>query len=170
MSWKDEFIAKHGEEAYERMLEQNRQWKEANPERATETSREWKKLNPERVTETSREWKKSNPEKVVESNHNHGRKGGKNYQKALGYSHTGLQGERNKIRYKHGRRWREYKKILAPSSQLHHEWVPGTAKYRGVALVEVDQHMHGFIDVIEIVEGDITIFTEREVREQNTKG
>ena len=36
--------------------------------------------------------------------------------------------------------------------------------YRGLALVEADQHTHGFIDVIKILDGEITIFTEAELR------
>jgi hypothetical protein len=40
----------------------------------------------------------------------------------------------------------------------------GTAEHRGVALVEADQHMRGFVDVIEILEGEIRLPTEAEVR------
>ena len=69
----------------------------------------------------------------------------------------------------HGNLWRKYKNIIAPESQIHHEWIPGTANYRGVALVEADQHMHGIVDVIEILEGKITLLTEDKVKEKGGK-
>lgn len=78
---------------------------------------------------------------------------------------TGLQGARQKIRVSHGNKYRQYKNIIAPDSQLHHEWIPKTAEYRGVALVEADQHMYGIIDVIQIVDGKITLLTEKEIKE-----
>lgn len=56
--------------------------------------------------------------------------------------------------------------IIAPDSQLHHEWVPETCEYRGVALVEAEQHMHGFVDVI--VDGEITRLTEEQIRNGGT--
>jgi hypothetical protein len=82
----------------------------------------------------------------------------------LEYNRTGIPGEKTRIRYKHGREWKPYKDIIAPDSQIHHEWVPETAEYRGVALVEKDAHMHGFVDVIEILDGEITLLTEEEVK------
>lgn len=129
-------IEKYGEAAYEKLLEQKRQWKEANPEM------------------------------VEKANHKRCRKGGRFYEKHLKYQHTGLQGERNAIRRKHAKNWQSYKKIIAPDSQIYHEWIPGTADFRGVALVESDRHRYGFIDVIKILDGKITVFTEKEIREQ----
>ena len=76
----------------------------------------------------------------------------------------GIPHEKELIRQKHSRKWTLYKKIIAPESQQHHQWLPGTADYIGVALVEKDQHMHGYIDVIQILEGEITLFTEEEIR------
>lgn len=76
----------------------------------------------------------------------------------------GNQGERNKIRMKHANQYRPFKQIIAPDSQIHHEWIPETAEFRGVALVEKDQHMHGFIDVIKILEGKITLLSEKEIK------
>lgn len=107
---------------------------------------------------------KANPEKAEEHNHEINRKGGKFYERTLENNRTGLRGERNKIRSKHGQKYRPYKDIIAPDSQIHHQWVPGTSDYDGVALVEKDQHMRGFVDVIRILEGDITVFTEEELR------
>jgi hypothetical protein len=77
---------------------------------------------------------------------------------------TGLQGARNKIRGRHSHEYKPYKAIIAPESQLHHEWLPDSPEYRGLALVEADPHMHGFVDVIEILDGEITLLTEEEVR------
>ena len=127
---REEFIGRYGEAGYERMLEQRRQWYEANAGH------------------------------VAERTHKQSRKGGKYYQRKLKYDHTGLPGERNKVRYQHGHIWRQYKNIIAPGSQLHHQWLPESANYQGVALVEANQHMHGFIDVIQILEGKITLLSE----------
>lgn len=132
---KKEFIKKYGEDAYNKKLGRARAWKVQNPKRTIEHCR--------RQT----------------------RKGGAGYPKQLRYNHTGLQGERGCIRMKHGHKWRPYKRIIAPDSQIHHQWKRGLAEYDGVALVEKDQHMHGFIDVIEILDGKITVFTEKELRE-----
>jgi len=108
-------------------------------------------------------WWKKHPE----NSRKWGRKGGELYEKYQIYKQTGLQGERNKIRSKHGYKWRPYKHIIAPNSQIHHQWLPGTAGYTGVALVEKDQHIHGFIKVIQILEGEITLFCEANVLARN---
>ena len=92
------------------------------------------------------------------------RKGGKYYEKKLKYNRTGLRAERHKIRTIHAHNWKPYKDIIAPNSQIHHSWQPGTAEYSGVALVEKDAHQHGIIDVIEILEGAITVFIEKELQ------
>lgn len=39
----------------------------------------------------------------------------------------------------------------------------GTAKYTDVALVESNPHQYGYIDVIQILEGKITLLTEKEI-------
>ena len=131
---KEEFIERHGKAAYEKRLAQIRAWREAPPEKLEEIRRQ------------------------------QARKGGKRYEKTLEYDHTGLQGEKRRVRTNHGTKYRPYKDIIAPDSQIHHQWVPGTSDYDGVALVEKDQHMRGFVDVIRILEGDITVFTEEELR------
>lgn len=146
---KEERIRRYGKAAYLKRLDWSRKRDEANPEKV----REW-----------NRKWREANPDKVATLNHKHGRKGGKYYEKALKYQHTGLPRERNKIRCKHGHMWREYKNLIAPESQLHHQWHIGTSEYDGVALAEKDQHLHGIVNVIEILEGAITVFTEKELQ------
>lgn len=133
MTWKDERIERYGEAAYEKKLEQMRQWVTANPEKGKERS------------------------------HNQCRKGGKHYEKTLEYERAGLRGERNKIRGSHNYKWGRYKKIIAPDSQLHHEWIPKTSEYNGVALVEKEPHQYGIIDVIKILDGEITLLTEKDI-------
>lgn len=138
---KKEFIAKYGKEAYVKMILQGR--------------------------ERQRAWGERNPQKVIELCRKRNRKGGKYYEKHLIENRTGLRGERNKIRGEHRKHWRPYKNIIAPDSQLHHQWCPRTAEYTGLALVEADQHIHGIIDVIQILEGEITSLTEKDVRMGN---
>jgi hypothetical protein len=138
---KEEVIRRYGEAAYEKTLDQGRQWHRNNPEKKE---------------------RESNRKNGREQN----RRGGKFYEKYLEYNRTGLRGERHKIRAKHRGIWREYKQIIAPKSQIHHAWRAGTAEYDGIALVEADQHMHGIIDVIEVLDGEIILLTEKEIREQ----
>jgi len=135
---REEIIRRYGVEEYKRRLECNK--------------------------ERAKKWNAENPDKVQAMIKEIGRKGGKYYEKHLKDKRTGLPGEKNRIRGNHGYIYKPYKQIIAPDSQLHHQWRPESASYDGVALVEKDQHMHGFIDVIEILEGEITLFTEEEVR------
>ncbi|AJP62028.1 hypothetical protein [ANMV-1 virus] len=128
---KKDFIARYGEVAYEKLLEQRSQW-----------------------------WR-DHPDKMREHNEELVRKGGKYYKQVRSYQSTGIPGERHKIRAKHGGRWRKYKRIIAPNSVIHHSWRAGSAEYDGVALVEKDAHQHGIIDVIQILDGKITLFTEK---------
>lgn len=136
MSWKEEFIKRYGERRYNE-----------------------KKANHQK-------WAKENPDKIKEATEERDRKGGRYYNQGCLRRKSGIQGERNKIRRMHRGRWGQFKKFIAPLSQLHHQWRPGSAGYDGVALVEKDQHMHGFVDVILILEGIITLFTEKELRER----
>jgi len=111
-----------------------------------------------------REWARRNPAAIVAAAHEHNRKGGKYYEHKKHYQMTGIPGERHLIRTIHGKQYRHFKRIIAPDSVMHHEWIPGTADFRGVALVEKDQHQYGIIDVIQMLDGDITLLTEKEVR------
>jgi hypothetical protein len=133
---KEEYIERYGEAAYERRLEQ------------------------------SNEWNRANPDKVEERDHQQSRKGGRRYEKKLKDQTTGIPGERHRIRVRHASKWRQYKMIIAPDSQIHHQWIPETANYEGVALVEADLHMRGIINVIKILKGKITLLTEKEIKEQ----
>lgn len=137
-----------GEETYQKLLQQNQEWRERNPEKAKEIRREWRRNNLKRAKRTDQE---------------RHCKGGKYYEQTREYDRTGLRHERNLVRGKHQFRYRPFKQLIAPNSQIHHEWIPGTADYIGVALVETNQHQHGFIDVIQILEGEITLLTESEI-------
>ena len=146
---KSEIIERYGEAAYERKLEQGRERYKAHKEEAKAYAKRYRE---------------EHPEEVIAIDHEKSRKGGKRYAKKLKDIQTGLQGARNRIRKKHAHQYRPYKQIIAPDSQLHHGWVPDTDEYRGVALVEKDAHMHGIVDVIEILDGKITLLTEEEVK------
>lgn len=160
---KEEFVRKYGEAVYKKKLQQKRDWFLLHHEEENAKTREWNEKHPEEAKQSKQLWRSNHPDKVKKSHQERSRKGGKYYGEKREYERTGIQGERNVIRSKHGKKYRPYKKITAPGSQLHHQWVPGTADYRGVALVEADQHMHGFIDVIQILEGEITLLTEAEI-------
>jgi len=148
---KEEFIEQYGKAAWEKKLAQN----------LTKY-----RTNPEKIIAQAKAWNKANPEKREEIRKQRDRKGGRHYERHLKYMRTGLQGERNIIRATHGKYWRRYKNIIAPDSQIHHQWRLNSAGYDGVALVEADQHMHGIIKVIRILDGKITLLTEEEVQER----
>lgn len=155
MGFKEEWFSQKRIIAIERKKGQDQKWRENHPE-VKETIKKWREARPEVIKKYSEKW---NPEM--------NRKGGKNYVKKLRYMETGLQKNRNRVRGRDGKRYRPYKNIIAPESQLHHEWVANSADYRGVALVEKDQHMHGVIDVIQILEGKITFMEEIKSGVQN---
>lgn len=111
--------------------------------------------------EYSKRWREANPKKVLVTAQEQCRKGGKHYVKHLKYLTTGIPKKKQNIRRKHANQYRTIKEIIAPKSQIHHEWIPGTAEYIGVALVETKPHRYGIIDVIKILEGKITLFKER---------
>jgi len=124
----------------------------------------WQETHRKEHNASSRKWQIANPKKKKKNEHETNRKGGRYYQWKLKYLATGLPGERHRIRRRHGKRWRKYKQIIAPDSQLHHEWIPETAEYRGVALVEAKAHQYGIIDVILILDGKITVLTEEQIK------
>lgn len=150
---KEEFIERWGIEAYEKQLERTRVWSVAD-----------RKLNPKKYRVKYKNWRDAHLEIAKANDQEAYRKGGRRYDRTLAYDQTGLRGDRNAIRKRHGHMWRQYKNIIAPLSQLHHEWAPETAEYTGLALVEADQHMYGVIDVIQILDGEITLLTEDEIR------
>ena len=145
MSGKDDFISGHIKEAHEKRLKQ---------------MRAYYKVHKEEENVRARKYKEEHPEQVRANDQRASRKGGKRYEKMLTYSRTGIPGGKKKIRRIHARQYKSYKDIIAPESQIHHQWVIDTVEYTGMALVEADQHMHGFVDVIQILEGEITLFTE----------
>lgn len=166
---KEEIIERYGEEAYEKKLEQSRKWHKAHREKEKAQSLKWRKEHQEEKKATDKKYREAHPEGIKADGQKACRKGGKHYERRQKYKTTGLQGERNRIRGKHGNQYRPYKQIIAPESQIHHEWVPDSAEYRGVALVEAEAHMRGFVDVIEILDGGITLLTEEEVRKGKRK-
>jgi hypothetical protein len=169
MSWKDNFIAKYGIEAYERRLARRREWGRQLPGGEAQRSQDRRDADPEQAREHDRAWRERNPDKVKAKGKKISRKDGAYYAKKQKYKQTGIPGEREHIRMRHAHQYKPYKDIIAPESQIHHEWVPQTADYRGVALVEKDQHMHGIVDVIQILDGEITLLSEKEIREQEIK-
>jgi maltooligosyltrehalose synthase len=143
-------ISGHIKEAYEKRLEQMRAYNIAHKEEGNARARKYKEEHLERV--------RANDQEAC-------RKGGKRYEKMLAYSRTSIPGDKKKIRRKHARQYKSYKDIIAPDSQLHHNWQnDGTAGYSGIALVEANAHQHGVIDVIQILDGKITVFTEEELK------
>jgi hypothetical protein len=137
-SWKDSYIAKFDEEAYAKRIERRRKWGENLPGGEAQRSREQRAADPEKYRGYERAWQKRNPEKIIEKGRKVSRKGGKYYEKKQKYKQTGIPGERERVRMRHGYYWRPYKRIIAPDSVLHHQWRPGTAEYDGIALVEKD--------------------------------
>ena len=182
MGYKEEYIRRYGEEAYQRLLQRNRDRYEANKKTRIKQIRDWQKVHKTEVTKqrskfrkahlaehnaNGRKWAKNNRNKIKTHNQESCRPGGKWYKHKLEYDRTGLRGQRNHIRERHRRQYKQYKQIIAPDSQLHHEWIPETAEYRGLALVEAKAHQYGIIDVILILDGKITLLTEEEITKKS---
>lgn len=161
----EERIRRYGQAAYEKRLQQARDIYAAHREDENARDKEWYAGHREEEIARSMKWQKANPDKVKVSKEKHNRKGGEYYEKRLEYNRTGLQGERRDIRNKHAKLYLVIKQAT-PNSVLHHEWLPGTAKYRGVALVDKEAHQNGIIEVIKILEGEITLLSEKEIAEQ----
>ena len=186
---KAEYIERYGEEAWQKRLEENKEWERTNRERRRKTgyiklhgeeawqmklekrkeTRKSGNASYERELEQQKEWREKNHDKIEAYMHERSRKGGKYYKKMLEDNKIGLRGERNKVRSRHRQRWSSYKKIIAPDSVIHHAWVDNSAAYTGVALVEKDQHQHGYIDVIKILDGKITLLTEEQFGKEEEK-
>jgi hypothetical protein len=163
---KNEIIGRYGIGEYERRLAQKQEYYKAHREEVKARVKKYQDAHPEEEKAATKRYCEEHPERINTNNREKCRKGGKHYAKHLRDNRTGLQGARNTIRCKHRNTWRQYKMIIAPNSQIHHEWILGTSRYRGIALVERDAHQHGIIDVIQILKGKITLFTEEEIRDQ----
>jgi len=144
---KEEFIGRYGEAAYAKRREQTRAWDAAHIDEKKARNQAWAAANQDKVKANTRE---------------QGRKEGKYYEQHKKYQSTGLQHERNLVRQMHRRMYAQHKRTVDPQgiTQLHHEWIPGTANYRSVALVDAKLHQQGIIKVIEVLEGEITLFRE----------
>lgn len=160
---KEECIRRYGEATWAKWVKQSRKWGDRHREEKNRKQSLRHAGHHECENAKKKKWREANPKKVIVASRQSCRKGGKYYEQKVKYNTTGLQGERFKIRKRHAKQYRPFKQLIAPKSQIHHEWIPGTAKYRGMALVETDQHMHGFVDVIQILDGKITLFTEKEI-------
>ena len=189
---KEMYIETYGQAAFDKMRQQGRVYYDQHRAEAKVRSRAWYVLHSEEVKDRSKErhanhreednakmrerrenhpnemkdWRAANRDKVVAYNQEGSCKGGKYYKAKLEYQRTGLQQQRRKIRWHHWHLYRHIKKAIAPNSVFHHEWIPGTADYRGVALVDKGLHRRGIIKVIKLLEGQITLFTEKEIKEQ----
>ena len=131
---KDEFIARYSEVKYQRMPARVKAWNRAHPEKVRAHQVKRREEHREELTAYSKRYKEEHPEERAIMHSEQCRKNGKRYRKTQIYNHTGLQGERNKIRYKHAIQWRKYKEVIAPKSQCHHQWCPQSASYTGLAL------------------------------------
>lgn len=125
-----------------------------------ERIRRYGKKNYEMELEKHRLWSRKNFKTVKYHHDEANRKGGLHYKQKLKQNSEGLQGDRGRLRRIDGHSFRKYKRFFAQESQLHHQWIRGTANHTGIALVERDQHMHGYIDVLLIFNGEITVFDE----------
>jgi len=120
------------------------------------------------VLARSKTWCDANPGVRKLHHEEANRKGGKHYVETLRKQQEGLRGKRSLKRVKDAKKYKPLKNLVDPDgnlTQVHHQWLPGSAECRGVAIVEKDRHIHGYIDVIRIVEGEITLFTEEEIRQ-----
>lgn len=161
---KEEYIKRYGGKAWEKKLQQGREYHATHRDEEKANFKAWYEMHQAEDNAQSKVWRETHLEEVKAHHRGQHRKGGKHYEKRQAHKMQGIPHAKNLIRGTHQRIWTPFKQIIAPKSQIHHEWILGTAEYRGVAIVEADSHMHGFIDVIHILEGELTLFTEAEIR------
>jgi hypothetical protein len=167
MSWKDNFRAKYGIEAYERRLARRREWGRQLPGGEKQRSQERRDANPEQSREYDRAWAERNPDKVKAKGREVSRKDGKYYAKKKIYKQTGISGERERVRMRD--RYKYGKLMDLSGLEIHHIWKDGTAEYTGIALVEAKAHRRGKIKVIKVLEGEIELFSEADGIKQKCK-
>ena len=162
---KEERVKRYGAAAYERRSQQSRDWEKTHREEHNASNLKWVMANPTKAKLSNQKWCAANPDKVKARDQEYRRKGGKYFESTLKYNTTELRRERNSIRERHRREYCHIKGAT-PNSVLHHEWIPGTSKYRGVVLVDKELHQRGIIKVIKLLEGEVTLFLEKEVKNQ----
>lgn len=67
MSYKEEYIAKHDEEAYEILLKKSRQYYKTHRKEIDARHKIWAKGNPERVKKTKKKYRVANRSKLIEN-------------------------------------------------------------------------------------------------------
>ena len=75
-----------------------------------------------------------------------------------------LAEQRRKIREKNRKKYQSHKKAVDPEglTLFYHAWTQGTSNCRGVALISKAEYaFHGRIKLIEVLEGNIPMLTER---------
>jgi hypothetical protein len=130
---KKAFIERWGEEAYEKRMKMSRDWRRAHPENTGKWHKQihdWQQANPSRVRRLARDYYRKHRQEILNS------------------QSSGNEGLRKVIRAKYGRLWREYKRIIAPATQLKYLWLFGSDEYKCIALVQKDQSQYLFEDVI----------------------
>ena len=157
---KQEYIKYYGEEGWRNLLEKQKEYYKQNKERKKRYSNEYRKVHVEKYKGYKKHWALRNPDKIKQTRNNQCRKTGLFYERNLIKEHTGLRGARNKIRSKHANVWRKYKGNWLIETQIHHEWIEGTAGYRGIAIVDKMEHQYGIINPIKILEGEITLLCD----------
>ena len=81
MSFKEDFIERHGEEAYAATLERRREWGKKLPGGEKQRSQDRRDADPEQSREYDRAWRERNPQKTIEKGRKISRKGGAYYEK-----------------------------------------------------------------------------------------
>ena len=84
---------------------------------------DWHAHHRKETNTCERAWAKRNPGKIKTYDRETSHKGGKYYEKHKLAHKEGLPGEKERVRGKHQRMWTPFKRIIAPESQLHHQWV-----------------------------------------------
>jgi hypothetical protein len=131
---KNAFIEKWGIAAYEKRMKVSRDWRQAHPENTEKWRKQicdWKRTHPIRVKRIARDSYRKHRKEI------------------LNRQCTDTEGLRRSIRGKH-RIWSKYKRFVALATRQHYEWIPETAEYKCIALVENDLRQYPFENVIHI--------------------
>lgn len=142
---KQEMIDRYGEEWYnEHRLEPAKKWVREHREEHAEYNRKYRQEHrEEKIKYQKKYWgAKADPDSIPH--------------------------KRQLIRARDNRRYNPIRQFWSHlKTDIHHEWIPDTADYMFIALVERSKHQYGIIDPICILEGEVAVNLDADLINKN---
>lgn len=164
---KEEYIKKYGVEKWLEYIAYQRDYYTKNIEKVREKNREYQREyqrkyyaeNKEKVKERCREHIREYQHKYYADIEIRGRvhEYMKKYCGSLS-DHNSIPYRKSLIRQRDHHRFFSIKQFFQNlQTDIHHEWIPNTADYTFIALVERDKHRYNIIDPIVILEKKVVL-------------